>query len=157
MKPKIINDREFKIVGIRKLIKPGTDSFPKLWGEFFSRRNEIRNDVNQGVALGIYEHMPNNAVEGFYYCACVEVSDFENIPEGMIYRTISSKTYAVFTHKGPMHEGKKTYDFIYGTWFPNSAYKAAEGDKIELYDDRSTDYSSPDCEFDIYIPIKHIE
>lgn len=155
MEPKIIFDKEFKIVGLKKLIKPGSNEFPELWGEFFSRRGEIKNEVRTDVALGLSEYTTDITNDiGFYYIACVEVTNFESIPEGMIAKVIPPLKYAIFTHKGLMTERNNTFDFIYNTWLPGSGYELAKGDIIELFDSRSTDISSSGCEFDIYIPLK---
>jgi AraC family transcriptional regulator len=154
MEPKIIFDKEFKVVGLKKLVKPLSDAIPDLWGHFFSRRDEIKNDVEPDVALGVCEYMPDVTDDSeINYYACVEVTDFKSIPEGMTAKTIPPSKYAVFTHKGSMAGLKSTYDFIYDSWLPNSGHKLAESDTIELYDSRSIDISSPDCEFDIYIPL----
>lgn len=155
MEPKIIFDKEFKIAGIKASVKPGSGSIDDLWHEFNSRRVEIENTVNPNVALGLCEYMPNITDESeFSYCACVEVTDFEGIPKDITIKTIPTSKYAVFTHKGPMTGLKATYDFIYGTWLPKSDYELAERDTIEWYDSRSSDLSSPDYEFDIYLPLK---
>ncbi|MCX7708387.1 MAG: AraC family transcriptional regulator [Clostridia bacterium] len=155
MEPKIIFDKEFKIVGIKAAVKPGSSSIADLWGKFGSGRAEIRNPANPEVTLGLCEYMPNITEDSeFNYCACVEVNDLEGIPEGMTAKTIPPSKYAVFTHKGSMFGLKNTFDFIYGTWFPESGYELAERDTIEWYDSRSSDFSSPDYAFDIYIPLK---
>lgn len=154
MEPKIIFDKEFKLAGLRKFIEPESESFPDLWGEFFSRRHEIKNEVNSAVALGVTEYNPAGDGNGFYYIACAEVIAFDDIPEGMTSKKIPPTKYAVFTHKGTMLERNNTYDFIYMKWLPSSGYELGKTDTIELYDSRSEDLSSPDCEFDIYIPLK---
>lgn len=154
MEPKIIVDKEFKIIGLKKLIKPESEAIPDLWSNFFSRRYEIKSEVKPDVALGLSEYLNIKIDSEFNYCACVEVTDFNGIPKGMIAKTISPSKYAVFTHKGPMTERNKTLNYIYGTWLPGSGYELAETDIIELYDSRSIDISSPNCEFDIYIPLK---
>ncbi len=155
MEPKIIYDKEFKIVGIKGVVKPGSSLISDLWCEFGSKRTEIRNVVNPDVTLGLCEYMPNITDDSeFSYCACVEVTDFQSIPKEITTKTIPPSKYAVFTHKGSMAGLKGTFDFIYGKWLPKSGYELAERDTIEWYDSRSSDLSSPDYEFDIYIPLK---
>lgn len=155
MEPAIIFNKEFKIAGIREWVKPGNKSIADLWNKFGLRRAEIKNAVNTEVTLGLSEYMPDITDESeFIYCACTEVSDFRDVPKGIITKTVPPSKYAVFTHRGPMAGLKDTFDFIYGIWLPESGYEPAEHDTIEWYDSRSGDFSSPGYEFDIYIPLK---
>lgn len=155
MEPKIIFDKEFKVIGMKRLVKPGDDTIKSLWCDFNARRSEIKNATSPDVCLGLCEYIPNLTNDSnFTYIACIEAINFSDVPNGMISKTIPHSKYAIFTHKGPLCKLKSTYAFIYASWLPNSTYELAELDTIELYDSRSADCSSPDYEFDIYIPIK---
>jgi AraC family transcriptional regulator len=148
--PEIILDKEFRVIGLSKLVKPGDKSIRNLWNDFNARKSEIVHAVTPNHLLGLCEYMPDITDEDeFGYVACVEVEDFCCLPEGMIKKVIPSSKYAVFTHRGPIQELKGTYNYIYGAWLPNSGYELEELDTIELYplDNHANG-------FDIYIPIK---
>lgn len=152
---RFVIDKEFKVVGIKKWVKPEDGSISKEWKEFNRRRHEIEHVVNDNVVLGMCEYMPDVTEEStFLYITCIEVEDFCKVPDGMITKIISPIKYVVFTHKGRLEELRNTYAYIYGTWLPHTGYELVELETIELYDNRSLDPNSKDFEFDIYIPIK---
>ncbi|BCN31914.1 AraC family transcriptional regulator [Anaeromicropila herbilytica] len=153
IEPQIILDKEFKLIGMKETVKPGSERIKNLWDSFTSKKSEIKNILTQDTVLGICEYMPNITDESeFSYFAGVEVKDFSDIPKGMLIKIIPNSKYAVFTHKGSLSKLKDTYNFIYGVWLPQSGYELAELDTIELYDSRS---NAADSEFDIHIPLKY--
>lgn len=153
IEPQIILDKEFKIIGMKETVNPGSKSIKNLWNSFSSKKAEVKNIIAQDTVLGICEYMPNITDESeFSYFAGVEVENFFDIPKGMFVKIIPNSKYAVFTHKGSLSKLKDTYNFIYGVWLPQSGYKLAELDTIELYDNRS---NAADPEFDIHIPLKY--
>jgi AraC family transcriptional regulator len=85
--------------------------------------------------------------------AAVEVTDFDTIPEEMEMITLPAGLYAVFLHKGPASAGPKTYQYIFGTWLPNSDFLldsrphvAVMGEKYKQEDSGS--------EEELWIPVK---
>lgn len=153
IEPQIILDKEFKLIGMKETVKPGSERIKNLWDSFTSKKSEIKNILTQDTVLGICEYMPNITDESeFSYFAGIEVKDFSDIPKGMLIKIIPNSKYAVFTHKGSLSKLKDTYNFIYGVWLPQSGYELAELDTIELYDSRS---NAADSEFDIHIPLKY--
>lgn len=153
LEPKIILDKEYKLIGMKEILKPGSEAIINLWNNFISKKSEVKNIVAHDIVLGICEYMPNITDESeFSYFAGVEVTDFCDVPNKMLCKTITNSKYAVFTHKDPLTKLKDTYNFIYGVWLPQSGYELAELDTIELYDGRSDATAS---EFDIHIPLKY--
>ncbi len=148
--PKIVLNNEILVIGLMQIVKPGDKSIHKLWRDLNSRKSEIVNAVKPNYMLGLSEYMPDITDESeFVYFACIEVDDLCNIPQGMKTKVICPSKYAVFSHKGPIEELKKTYNYIYGAWLPYSGYELAELDTIELY----YPYNNTSM-LDIYIPIK---
>lgn len=153
IEPQIILDKEFKLIGMKETVKPGSEGIKNLWDSFTSKKSIIKNSITQDTVLGICEYMPNITDESeFSYFAGIEVMDFSDIPKEMLIKTIPNSKYAVFTHKGSLSKLKDTYTFIYGIWLPQSGYELAELDTIELYDSRA---NTADPEFDIHIPLKY--
>lgn len=151
IEPIIVLEKEFKLVGIKRTVKPGDILIRNLWDEFNLRKFEISNVVTDGNMLGICEYTPNITDESeFEYFAGIEVADFDIIPKGMVSKTISRSKYAVFAHEGNMNELKTTYNNIYGIWLPLSGNELAEMDTIEIYSVKN----SQDCKLNIYIPLK---
>jgi len=159
MQPKIITIDEFKVVGLRGYSSISNNRIPALWTIFMPRTGEIKNISQPMKCYGICENIPDykmaeftNDTE-FAELVSVGVSDFDDIPEGMVTKVIPKAEYAVFTHKGSLSTLRNTYDYIYGTWIPNSEYEFASTDDFELYDERFKGVDNPESELDIYIPI----
>ena len=167
MEPRIVRKESFKVVGmeITTTLKSNwaNRDIAKLWTRFHARMDEIVNRTNPPVAYGICgnvaeEPSPPEKTEDTEYTdlVSVEASGFDDIPEGMTGRTIPERTYAVFTHKGPLFPNhlQQTYDYIYGTWVPQSGYELDGGFDFEFYDERFTTVDDDASELDIYVPIK---
>ncbi|MNS50909.1 Transposon Tn10 TetD protein [compost metagenome] len=87
------------------------------------------------------------------YTACVEVSEEGQPPEGMVYKVLPSRTYAVFSHRGSIDRLPDTFQYIYNTWLPRSGRLRMNAPEFARYDHRYLGPMNDDSEFDIYIPI----
>lgn len=155
MEPKIIVKEQFNVVGLKYYGSNKNNEISKLWGEFLNRIGEVKNRVNTQENFGVCEYVPNYTDESqFSYIACVEVSGLDEIPPGMVGKTVAAAKYAVFTHKGPVSRMPETYRYIHGTWLPSSDQQLAESDDFELYGAKHLGPDDEHSETDIYIPIK---
>ncbi len=128
----------------------------ELWRSFMPRRKEIQHIVGTELySAEVYE--PGffdrfNPAATFDKWAAVEVSDWNNIPEGMETLTFEG-LYAVFLHRGPASAAEKTYRYIFTEWLPQSEF---------ILDDRphfavmGAQYKKddPDSEEEIWMPVK---
>jgi AraC family transcriptional regulator len=168
MEPKIVRKEGFKVVGMEVTTTlrsnwENRDIF-HLWARFQTRIGEIVDRTDPAVSYGICGDIDNEKpklaemTEDTEYTdlVSVEVADLDHIPEGMVGRIVPGRTYAVFTHIGPLFPNylQQTYDYIYGTWLPHSDRELDGGWDFEVYDVRFTGVDDPDSEFDIYVPIK---
>ena len=72
---------------------------------------------------------------------------------GLTRYEIQGGLYAVFTHVGPSSEFRRSMGFIYGEWFPKSAYQVDDREHFEvLPEDYRTD--DPNAKEEICIPIR---
>lgn len=158
MEHKIVERGEFKVVGMQYIGNNQNAEIAKMWGEFFPRIGEIKNNAGKHIFYGLCECLCEGeckcgAGSDFSYIAGIEVTSLDDIPEGMAGRTIPASKYAVFTHKGALETLKDTFGYIYGTWLPTSGYTPAQSIGFELYDERFDNFSEK-SELDIYVPIK---
>lgn len=160
MKPKIVMKEAFTVVGVECTgleinLSPNYDQnqnrIPALWGSFLPREKEIGNRINNAVSYGMCIPEENGT---FSYMACLEVSDEQDLPEGMVSRTVPASKYAVFTNKGPLSKLPELSKYIYGTWLPESGYELALIPELEVYDERFIDPISEKSELDVYVAIK---
>ena len=160
MEVKTITRKSMKLIGIEKKVSYHNTHVenPIVWKEFMSRYKEIRNKVNPKVYFELLSETANNL--SFNTCFCTEVSDTNDIPDGMTTKELPESKYLVFTHKGAVISEnrsfiKETYDYIYGKYLPNSEYEVSGDYSFELFD--SSRFKGPrdsNSEIDIYIPIK---
>jgi len=123
-----------------------------LWSAFRPSVSQISNRVGTS-AFGIYEeYSESEEGVGFSYICSVEVTDFDNVPEGMITRTIPEHLYAAFQHKGPLSMLPETLKYIWGSWLPKSHYEYVEKPDFELYAP-SGKADDPEKVLFLYIPV----
>jgi predicted transcriptional regulator YdeE len=99
---------EIKLVGV--YIASGfTGQPPKgedaLKASFHRRKAEIRNPTHPGRYLS--PHFTCEVL--FTYLICLEVSEFADVPEGMVYFTVPAHRYAAVQSAGDPYEVIHTY------------------------------------------------
>ena len=67
---------------------------------------------------------------------------------------IEGGTYAVLRHLGPYAELGASYDWLFGTWLPQSGREAANRPCYEIYVNTPMDAAPKDLMTDIYLPLK---
>jgi AraC family transcriptional regulator len=158
MQPKIVSRTEIKLIGIRTTMSFATiHQTASLWQRFMPRRKEIQNNLNADF-YSVEKYSPNyfdqfNPSAEFEKWAAIEVSDFNQIPNGMQSIVVPSGLYAVFIHKGPPGDAPRTYQYIFNTWLPTSGYIVDDRPHMAVMGAgyRNND---PDSVEDIWIPVK---
>lgn len=156
MKPRIeqLTDKHF--VGMKMRMSFANNKTGLLWQNFMSRRKEIKHLIHPDLySIEVYGagfFNPFRPTEEFEKWAAVEVSTVETIPEAMETITIPSGLYAVFLHTGAANLASQTYEYVLGTWIPNSVYDldvrphfAVMGDKYKNND--------PESQEELWFPI----
>ena len=152
MEPKFVTLPAFNVVGMRYFGKNEHQEISDLWGKANQRMGEIRHVASQN-AYGVCIMLPDAPTGEFEYIAGLEVSQVEDVPDGMVVREVPASQYAVFTHLGSLEQLPATYEYIYGTWVPQSGHQLIEGLDFELYNEDFKAFT-PDSKFYIYVPIK---
>jgi predicted transcriptional regulator YdeE len=151
MEPKFTEKKGFKVAGLKYVGKNPQPDIGNLWDKFVPRMNEPVNRINPNVTYGVCYDM--DAEGNIYYIAGVEVSDFENLPEGFDTVEIPDNKYAVFTHKGSIANFSQTVAFVYGKWVKDPANnKKFDAPDFELYDERFKG-DAEDSECDLYVAV----
>lgn len=152
MKPRIVNLQEKKIVGLKsKMLQHQYGNIVALWKQFMPRKKEILNTLNSElIALQNYSDF-GNFEKPFDIWACVEVTDLNVIPEGMLFNTIPKGEYAVFPHKGM--DASAIYQKIMTEWLPKSGYQIDNRPHFQVMGEKYKQ-GSPDSEEDFYVPVK---
>ncbi|MEJ8545762.1 GyrI-like domain-containing protein [Brevibacillus borstelensis] len=130
---------------------------PKLWEAFFQRVSEIGQIKNPSCFYDVSDQSKVSAHQLYTEYIAVEVEKFDRIPEGMVGFMIPARSYAVFTHQGPMDRVPATYQHAF-EWISGQGLSVAEQAlRLERYDER---YFPPrhaaereDNAYDILIPL----
>ncbi len=150
---------EKKLIGKRLIMSFANYKVAELWQSFMPRRNEIHNNVSSElISLVKYEpgHFENfQLTNEFERWAAVEVTNFDNIPEGLESLILQGGLYAVFLHKGDAREFDRTFQYILGTWLPNSDYVLDDRPHFEVLAEKYRN-NDPNSEEEIWIPIRAI-
>jgi AraC family transcriptional regulator len=158
MEPKIVTKNEIKVIGLQYIGNNQNGEIPKLWESLFQRIHEIKNGIHYGACYGICECICEGECKcgsggDFLYVACIEGTSLDDIPEGMVGKTIPASKYAVFTHKGSLEALQTTLMNIYTKWIPAAGLEPCGKHMFELYDERFDDFSEK-SELEIYVPVK---
>ena len=85
--------------------------------------------------------------------AAVEVSAYDEIPEGMQSYDITGGLYATFIHKGKASGFPKTMHYIHNVWLPGSGYDIDSREHFELLGEKYKN-DSEESEEEVWVPIK---
>jgi AraC family transcriptional regulator len=164
MKPEVKELKAWTVMGV---LYEGTNENEELkacWAEVGQRAGEIPHAKRNGNWYGLCEPLEENVKDldllnkaySFRYLAGVEVSDVEQVPEGMTVWQIPMQEYAVFPHCGDVEKMGETYQAIYTTWLPESGYEAVYAHDFELYNEEFHPGDS-DSTCYIYVPVKKVK
>jgi AraC family transcriptional regulator len=128
----------------------------ELWNSFMPRKNEIVNTIGSELySMQIYPPFffnnfnPNAEFEKW---AAIEVTDFTNVLAEMESFTLKSGLYAVFLYLGAASNASSTFQYIFGTWLPNSEYNLDNRPHFEIIGEKYKN-EDPSSEEEIWIPI----
>jgi len=154
MQPEIVERPEIKAIGIAGQYSQEDLDYPKLWIAFRPYAEAVVHRRVGGHFFGIHEQYQetDDGVEFTYVCA-MEVEDFEDVPEGMVTRTIPAQLYAVFTHDDDVLTIPETMKYIWGSWLPKSKYEYVERPDFELFP-KTQDPNGQHKPIFLYVPIR---
>jgi AraC family transcriptional regulator len=157
MNPRIELLPETRLIGKRIPMTLAVNKTAELWKSFMPRRKEIPNRIGAELySLQIYEPLffdnfnPNGRFEKW---ACVEVTDFEIVPDGLEAFILSGGLYAVFLYRGAASAAAETFQYIFGTWLPSSEYILDQRPHFERLGEKYKN-EDPESEEEIWIPIQ---
>ena len=158
MIPRIETLTEKKLIGKRMKMTLSDNKTRELWRNFMPRRKEIKNNLtNELFSMQVYQQSLDfknfNQDTLFEKWAAIEVSNFETIPDEMETFILTSGLYAVFLYKGAASSGAKIFQYILGTWLPNSDYSLDNRPHFEILGEKYKN-EDPNSEEEIWIPIQ---
>lgn len=153
-KPTVVERKPFTVIGL-EYVGPmeNFEGIARLWGTYTKRAREISPKIGRRVGYGVFYNTPEQAEIGeTCYMACAPVTAKTKVPEGMEKLKVPGGKFATITHKGILTDLPLAFEKLF-KWIADSPYEALRTPGYELYDERFS-ASSPDCEIDIFIPVK---
>ena len=149
MEPKFVSKPALDVIGLKYFGKNEKNEIAQMWDVFNRRAAEIFNaDFRE-----CYGVCGMTTKSGFEYVACARVTAGTQPPAGMVARHVPENTYAVFPHYGKLDGLGKTYEYIYHTWMPQSAYELAGDYDMEMYNDEFK-FGQDESVMYILLPVK---
>jgi AraC family transcriptional regulator len=157
MQPRIDTIGGKKLVGMKLTMSLTDNRTAELWRSFMTRRKEINNNIGSDLySMRVYppSYFSNfNPATQFEKWAVTEVSDFDAVPDGMEAFTLVGGLYAIFPYKGAASAGGPTFQYIYGTWIPNSGYTIDDRPHFDILGEKYKN-EDPESEEEIWIPVR---
>jgi AraC family transcriptional regulator len=161
VKPQIIQLPAFTLLGLEtrfiSAMSPEANNLvqiPPLFDRFFKRRAELPPALD-GFTYGACNCLPadqRTREDELVFLVSAHVAADAKIPAGMKTWRLPARTYAHFTHRGPINRLRETISYIYGAWLPRSDFHCADGPQLERYDGRFGD-GGEQSELDYLIPV----
>lgn len=155
MKKPIFRRASFAIVGIGCRTSNSPDAaphdIPKLWGRFFSENilGQIPNQASNEI-IALYCDYEGDYTQPYSLIIGCQVSSIDEIPEGMVAKTIPTSSYLLFRAAGEHPQA------LIDTWreiWQTDVKRTYTGD-YEVYGD-AFNFGSPK-EVAVYIAVKEI-
>jgi AraC family transcriptional regulator len=149
-----MSDRK-KLVGKRLRMSLAINTTSDLWRSFMPQRGNVQNKISNAlVSMRVYNDplRIGDVRQEFDKWAAVEVSGFENIPEGMESFVLIEGLYAVFNYKG-LNTHERIFVYISTEWLPNSNYQLDERPHFEILGSKYKN-NDPESEEEIWIPVQ---
>ncbi|WP_202077798.1 GyrI-like domain-containing protein [Caldalkalibacillus salinus] len=124
--------------------------------EVSQRVGELEHAVNPQIQLGLSYHL---RPDGFVHYSAYEVTDEQDVPEGMVEIAVPEMTYLMTQHQKGQDIGQ-TYNEVWN-WMTKSEYDPYREPSVQYFDDYlpikheryPADRDLEDPHFDILIPI----
>lgn len=155
MNPRIEILSEKKLVGTRLKMSFAANRTRELWQSLMPRLKEIKTRVgNDKFSMQIYEDplSLSDAAREFEKWAAVEVSGFDDVPEGLETFTLRGGLYAVFDYKGSSTDNR-VFLYIFTEWLPICEYALDARPHFEVLGENYRN-GDPESEEEIWIPVK---
>ena len=153
MEPNILQIEGFEIMGTLTRIKTGSENseeFITIWKDFELRHDQIKTHSTDRCYYGA--SFRTEKEDSIDYVAGMAVDISENIPGGLVLRTIPGGLFAIFSC--PVQDIGRTYRYIFSDWLSTSGFEMnVTGVPFEKYPP-AEDTVSPIL---IYIPIRQMK
>ena len=159
LEPQIQTFPKTQLVGKKISMSFAENKTVALWKSFMPYKNDISHIKNRNLySVEVYSEAnffkDFDLHRAFEKWAAVAVNNAENIPEGMEILEIPEGLYAVFTYVGKPSEAAATYQYIYGSWIPQSPYQLDDRPHLAIMGEKYKG-EDPHSEETFWIPLQN--
>jgi len=151
--PEVVKVDEIKLVGIQfyyDLSQKNDLSEP--WQLLMDNLKYVNHIKEPNKYYQIQYWLEDQTDDCIFFFAAVEVDEISELPLAMTSKVIPAQTYFKFKHKGRSNEVGYTYEYIYGTWLPDTDYQLDSAFNFELYGKEYLGPYNDESVSEIYIP-----
>ncbi|APQ18328.1 GyrI-like domain-containing protein [Maribacter hydrothermalis] len=157
MTPRIIDLQTKNLLGLSQQMSLVDNRTFELWKNFRARSKEVSKRLSDDF-ISLQEYPKDyfkefSPVKKYVKWACVEVENFDSIPEGLNRLVLEGGLYAVFNYQGTSKNAQAFFQYIYGEWIPNSDYNLDDRPHFEVLGAKYKN-DDPNSEEEVWIPIK---
>ncbi len=133
------------------------NQIPALWQSFMPLRRHINHAVGTDLySLQVYNGQYSLATFTpnvmYTQWAAIEISQAQNLPEGIGTFELPGGLYAVFIHRGTPAAFPQTLQAIHNQWLPTSGFAIDNRPHFELLGAKYKN-NHPDSEEEVWVPI----
>ncbi|AUX76567.1 AraC family transcriptional regulator [Sinorhizobium fredii] len=127
------------------------EAFETLYATLFAR-GLLRSEMEMiGIYLDDPELVETDKLRSF---ACVTINDEGPAEAPLTPQRIDGGNYAVLRHRGPYADMPRAYQWLYGTWLPNSGREIRDSVMFEKYLNNPREVAPTELLTEIYLPLK---
>ncbi len=150
--PEIVELKDLSVTGIISFVESRKLNcrYREISKEQFKNENDSHETRKYSRFYGV--SFSYSETDDFFYLFGGDSSELPVTPR-MLCKPMPDTKYACFTHAGETDNIRFTYDYIYGTWLPQSDFKLFHPMELESY---SPDYSGDEKtenKIYVYIPL----
>jgi predicted transcriptional regulator YdeE len=149
MEPKIVNQNQFKIIGLKKRFKSEKKHYDNIWKEYMIYHDKIKTNSIDNAFYCIYFTPDGNDIQDHIVGIAVD-NNFHNPIDVLVEHIQPSSLYATF--ECTVNNIGDTYGLIFSKWINNGQY-AVNDKNIPCYDYYPPNTKSAEDKVFLYIPI----
>lgn len=158
MEPRIETLEEITLVGKKVRMSLAGNKTAELWRSFVPNRTAIKSNTGSDLySVEVYDDLTffnhYDPTREFEKWAAIRVTDFDSVSDEMESLVIPRGLYAVFHYRGKASEAQETYQYIYGSWLPDSVYELDLRPHFALMGEKYR-HEDPGSEEELWIPIR---
>lgn len=143
------------VPAMRLIVRPHTGSYMNIgmaFGELFGRLGMQGLLTGNTRMIGVYLDDPSAVDEEKLRSLAGAVIEGRT-PLDMETYDVEARDYAVLRYKGPYSDMRPAYNWMFGTWLPQSGREAADVPVLEEYLNNPRDTPPAELLTDLYLPL----